>query len=143
MTHFRFSLSFGCFVAFLGGTLEISATDSPQIRLSIDGIDYRFEGALERVAAERFHDLAVAALHSYPEDAAWREIGLDGTSYRGMFESSTHSRLEFEFWSPAVGTPPHRLARAALEAVPLDHPDERFEYSLKTLRKDLGISWVP
>ena len=140
-TNYHFSLQATCFVAFMSAELAITCGEKSAVSLSIswDGSDFGYQGTLDAALALRFHDRIVSALRTYGKDASWDGGGLDGTDYRGSFRSPTLSVAEFRFWSPEPGTPPHSLACAALEAVPLDHCDGSFEYGLEKLREDLNI----
>jgi len=143
---YRFSLRASCFVRFLSGELTIKGGKEAAVSLSISESDYVYKGSIDAASARRLHDSIVSALHTYGKDPAWSHAGLDGTDYRGSFDSATLSVADFRFWSPEPGTPTHALACAAFEVVPIDHADGSFEYGLEELREDLGIGvplrWV-
>jgi hypothetical protein len=140
MTDFRFSLSLGCFVAFLSAELEIIATgENCNVSFSFFQFDDEssYRGALDSASSRRFHDRVVAALRTYGADPSWEQAGFDGTNYRGSFQSAELSVAEFKFWSPETGTPAHSLACAAIEVIPPGHPDHFLEHGIRQVREDL------
>jgi len=139
---FEFSLRASCFVLFLSAELKIAAGETAWFSTG----DADYEGKLDSASARSFHDLAVSSLRTCGSDPAWTNSGLDGTDYCGSFDSPLFAMPEFRFWSPEPGTPPRRLACAALELLPLNHADGSLEYDLERLREGLGIGvplrWV-
>jgi len=145
-TTYHFSLRASCFVRFLSAELAIAGGDRASASLAVSESDYVYNGTMSAASSRRLHDSIVSALHTYGRDPAWSHAGLDGTDYRGSFDSAALSVADFRFWSPEPGTPAHALACAALDVVPIDHSDGSFEYGLEGLREALSIGvplrWV-